>query len=113
MSVDSLGSVNGWIAIVLLAVGTFIIRFSFIGLLAGKTLPPRFARMMQLAVPAIFAGLVLPLIVIGSHGFALDERWPHVIAAIVTGLVAAWRGGMFLPVVAGMAVLHGILALVA
>ena len=36
MNWGSFGTPSGWLAIALLAVGTFAIRYSFIGLLAGK-----------------------------------------------------------------------------
>jgi branched-subunit amino acid transport protein len=105
------GSVDGWIAIGGLAVGTFLIRYSFIGLLAGKKLPPRFERAMQLAVPAIFAALVVPLVLLVGGAMDWGMRWPHAVAAVATGLYAWWRGGMLLPLLVGMITLHGLLAL--
>lgn len=114
MNWGGFGTVDGWLAIVGLAIGTFAIRYSFIGLLTGKKLPPRFERALQLAVPAIFAALVLPLILLSGGQFDLNLRWPHVVAAIVTGLWAWWRGGgMLVPLVIGMATLHGLLRLAA
>jgi len=112
MNWGSFGTPSGWLAIALLAVGTFAIRYSFIGLLAGKKLPPRFERALQLAVPAIFAALVLPLILLNGGAFDLHARWPHVVAAILTGIYAWWRGGMLLPLIVGMGSLHAILWLV-
>ncbi len=102
------GTTEGWIAIAGLAVGTFFIRYSFIGLFAGKKLPARVERALQLAVPAIFAAIVIPFVVMASGRIDLAMRWPHIIAAIVTGLFAWWRGGMMLPIVAGMATLYGL-----
>ena len=112
MNWGSFGTVDGWLAIVGLAVGTFTIRYSFIGLLAGRRLPAKFDRALQLAVPAIFAALVLPLILLSSGELNLNMRWPHVVAALVTGIYAWWRrGGMLMPLLLGMATLHGLLAL--
>jgi branched-subunit amino acid transport protein len=105
------GHADGWIAIAGLAIGTFLIRYSFIGLLAGKKLPPRFERALQLAVPAIFAALVVPLVIMIGSVANLDQRWPHAVAAIVTGIYAGWRGGMLVPLVAGMGTLHALLLL--
>ncbi len=110
MNWGGFGTVDGWLAIIGLAIGTFAIRYSFIGLLAGKQLPPRFERPLQLAVPAIFAALVVPLILLNAGEFDLKARWPHLVAAIITGVYAWWRsGGMLLPLVIGMASLHGLL----
>jgi branched-subunit amino acid transport protein len=103
------GSADGWLAIVGLAVGTFAIRYSFIGLLAGKKLPPRVERALQLAVPAIFAALVIPLIIFQGAQLNLPARWPHAVAALITGVYAWWRGGMVASLAIGMLTLHGLL----
>ena len=113
MNLGSFGTLDGWLAIVGLAVGTFAIRYSFIGLLAGKKLPQRFERALQLAVPAIFAALVVPLILLHAGEFNLNVRWPHIFAALVTGIHAWWRGGMLISLVIGMATLHGLLGIAA
>ena len=84
-------------------------RYSFIGLLAGKKLPPRFERALQLAVPAIFAALVLPLILLSAGEFNFQTRWPHMVAAGLTGIYAWWRGGMLVSLVIGMTTLHVLL----
>lgn len=109
MNWGGFGTVDGWLAIIGLAIGTFAIRYSFIGLLAGKKLPPRFERALQLAVPAIFAALVVPLILFQGNQLNLTMRWPHAVAALITGIYAWWRGGMLLSLVIGMASLHALL----
>lgn len=106
MSAGSFGTWQGWVAIAGLAIGTFAIRYSFIGLLAGKKLAPQWERALQLAVPAIFAALVIPLILLQAGQFDMGLRWPHVVAALVTGLCAGWRGGMLLSLLMGMGTLH-------
>lgn len=111
MNWGSLGTVEGWLAIIGLAIGTFAIRYSFIGLLAGKKLPPRFERALQLAVPAIFAALVVPLILLHAGELNLPQRLPHIVAACVTGIYAWWRGGMLMSLVIGMTTLHGLVRL--
>jgi branched-subunit amino acid transport protein len=108
MSPTFWGTTDGWIAIAGLAIGTFVIRYSFIGLLAGRRLPPRVERALQLAVPAIFAAIVIPLIIFSAGRVDFSTRWPHVIAAIVTGLYAWRRGGMLAPIVLGMTTLYTI-----
>ncbi|MBC7708585.1 MAG: AzlD domain-containing protein [Rhizobacter sp.] len=109
MNWGGFGTLDGWLAIVGLAIGTFAIRYSFIGLLAGKKLPPRFERALQLAVPAIFAALVVPLILFQNNQLNLAMRWPHAVAAIITGIYAGWRGGMLVSLLIGMACLHTLL----
>ena len=109
MNWGGFGTLDGWLAIAGLAIGTFASRYSFIGLLAGKKLPPRFERALQLAVPAIFAALVVPLILFQGNQLNFTMRWPHAVAAIITGIYAWWRGGMLLSLVIGMASLHALL----
>lgn len=109
MNWGSFGTIDGWLAIIGLAIGTFAIRYSFIGLLADKKLPPRFERALQLAVPAIFAALVVPLILLHAGEFNLNLRWPHIVAAFVTGVYAWWRGGMLISLLIGMVTLHTLL----
>ena len=109
MNWGSFGSIDGWLAIIGLAIGTFAIRYSFIGLLAGKKLPPRFERALQLAVPAIFAALVVPMILLHAGNLNLHERWPNIVAVLATGVYAWWRGGMLISLVIGMVTLHTLL----
>ena len=109
MNWGGFGTLDGWLAIIGLAIGTFAIRYSFIGLLAGKKLPPRFERALQLAVPAIFAALVVPLILFQGNQLNLTMRWPHAVATLITGIYAWWRGGMLLSLVIGMASLHALM----
>lgn len=109
MNWGSFGTFDGWLAIIGLAIGTFAIRYSFIGLLAGKKLPPRFERALQLAVPAIFAALVVPLILFQGSQLNLAMRWPHAVAALMTGVYAWWRGGMLISLIIGMTSLHALL----
>jgi branched-subunit amino acid transport protein len=106
MSPEFWGTTDGWIAVAGLTVGTFLIRYSFIGLFAGKKLPPRFERAVQLAVPAIFAAIVIPLVVLANGNIDFATRWPYALAAVVTALVAWWRGGTFTPILTGMATLY-------
>ncbi len=112
MSPDFWGTTEGWIAVIGLTIGTFLIRYSFIGLFAGKKLPPRFERGVQLAVPAIFAAIVIPLVVMASGRIDFATRWPYVAAALMTAVIAWWRGGTFVPVSLGMATLYGLQYLV-
>ncbi|MBL8308831.1 MAG: AzlD domain-containing protein [Burkholderiales bacterium] len=113
MNLGSFGTPEGWLAVAGLAIGTFAIRYSFIGLLAGRKLPPRFERALQLAVPAIFAALVLPLILFHNGNLNLGVRWPHAVAAVLTGIYAWWRGGMVTTLLIGMGSLHALLWLTA
>ena len=97
-----------WIVVLGLAVGTFLIRYSFIGLFANRSLPGWVVHGLKLVVPAIFAAIVASsLAIVGGQIAGLAEHWPRYAAAIVA-LAAAlrWRGSVPITLVTGMVALH-------
>ncbi len=51
-----------WLVIVLVALGTWLIRFSFLGLIGGRQLPPWLLRHLRYTPVAVLPGLVAPLV---------------------------------------------------
>lgn len=51
-----------WILIAAVSVGTFLIRYSFIGLVGDRAIPRWAARMLRYVPVAVMPGLVAPLI---------------------------------------------------
>ncbi len=51
-----------WLIILVLAVGTFLIRFSFLGLIGDRPLPPWVLRHLRYTPVAVLPGLVAPLV---------------------------------------------------
>ncbi|WP_375280034.1 AzlD domain-containing protein [Pseudooctadecabacter sp.] len=51
-----------WTIIAILAVGTYLIRFSFLGLIAGRDLPEWVLRHLRYTAVAVLPGLVAPLV---------------------------------------------------
>ncbi len=51
-----------WAVIAILGVGTYLIRFSFLGLIGGKDLPPWALRHLRYTAVAVLPGLVAPLV---------------------------------------------------
>ena len=51
-----------WTIIVLLGVGTFLIRFSFLGLIGSRKLPEWALRHLRYTPVAVLPGLVAPLV---------------------------------------------------
>jgi len=100
---------QSWIVVLGLAVGTFLIRYSFIGLLADRPMPQWLDRALKLMVPAIFAAIVLGGVVMVGGQVADLTQWPRYAAAVAAFIVAiASRGSMLGTVIAGMVVLHGL-----
>ena len=51
-----------WVLIVLLGLGTFLIRFSFLGLIGDRKLPPWVLRHLRYTPVAVLPGLMAPLV---------------------------------------------------
>ena len=83
-------STQSWIVVIGLAVGTFLIRFSFIGLFADRDMPAWLERSLKLMVPAIFAAIVFSALVMVGGEVAGFAHWPRYAAAAIA-LVGALR----------------------
>ena len=107
--IAQLTAAQSWILVLGLAIGTFLIRYSFIGLFADRDMPPWLERALRLMVPAIFAAIVFSgVAMLGGQVAGLDQ-WPRYAAAVIALLAAiATRGNMLITVVVGMTALHGL-----
>lgn len=52
-----------WAIIVVMGIGTYLIRFSFLGLIGGRKLPDWLLRHLRYTPVAVLPGLVAPLVV--------------------------------------------------
>ena len=98
-----------WTIIVLLGIGTFLIRFSFLGLIGNRPLPPLVLRMLRYTPVAVLPGLVAPLVLwpAATEG-AVDL--PRLAAATATlGAGLATRNVVW-AIVAGAGTLYAALA---
>ncbi|GIT90941.1 membrane protein [Jannaschia pagri] len=89
-----------WTTIVLLGIGTYAIRFSFLGLIGNRALPPAVLRHLRYTGVAVLPGLVTPLVVWPS---ATDGEIDPVrlTAAVVALAVGVWRKDTIQSVLAG------------
>lgn len=79
-----------WIVIIALAIGSFGLRFVFVGLIGDRELPPVLLRHLRYTAVAILPGLVAPLVIWpAATGGELDP--PRMAAALVTMTVGYWR----------------------
>ena len=107
--IAQLGAVQSWLLVIGLAVGTFLIRYSFIGLFADRDMPRWLERALKLMVPAIFAAIVFSGVVMVGGQVAGPDQWPRYAAAFIALVAAiAARGNMLVTVVVGMVALHGL-----
>lgn len=93
-----------WAIIATLGALTFLVRFSFLGLVGDRPLPPWLLRHLRYTGVAVMPGLVAPLVLWPeATGGAPD---PARLAAAATALaVGAWRRDVVQAMGAGAAVL--------
>lgn len=94
-----------WIIIIALGIGTFLIRFSFIGLVGGRNIPEWVLRYLRYTPVAVLPGLVAPLILWpAATGGQPDPA--RIIAALATLGVGYVTKNVLVAILAGMATLY-------
>ena len=94
-----------WMIIVALAVGTFLIRFSFLGLIGSRPMPSIVLRLLRFTPVAVLPGMVAPLVLWPSAtGGQPDLVW--VLAAIATLTAGLWTKNLLWGIGAGTATLY-------
>lgn len=90
-----------WVIILALGVGTFLIRFSFLGVLGNRELPPWLLRHLRYTAVGILPAMVTPLVLWPeATGGTLD---PVRMAAAAVGLgVGLWTKNAIWAIVSGM-----------
>lgn len=58
----SFSSPHIWLIIIVLAIGTFLIRFSFLGIIGNRRMPDWVLRHLRYTPVALIPGLVAPLV---------------------------------------------------
>lgn len=90
-----------WFIILALGAATYVIRFSFLGLIGDRELPEWLLRHLRYTPVAILPALVTPLVVWpASTDGALSA--PHLAGAVMAVAVGYWRKSPIWAVVAGM-----------
>lgn len=107
----SYSDVEIWLVIGLLALGTFAIRFSFLGLIGDRELPSLVLRLLRYTPVAILPGLAMPLVLAAPE----DAGWtadPLRLGAAAATLLVGWRTkNMLAAIGAGAFVFYGLGAL--
>ena len=97
-----------WIVIWGLGIGTFLIRWSFLGTLGDRDLPDWVMRMLRYTPVAVLPALVAPLVVWpAATGGQPDPA--RMAAATVTVAVGLWTKNMIGAIGAGAVTLFGLL----
>jgi branched-subunit amino acid transport protein len=95
-----------WLAIALIGLGTFSLRFAFLPLAGRVALPARLTRALRFVPAAILSAIIVPALCVGPSGalhIGIDN--PKLIAGIVAALIAWSTRNMLATILLGMVAL--------
>jgi branched-subunit amino acid transport protein len=104
-----MNDVQVWTVILAIAIGTFLIRFSFLGLIGNRPLPDWALRHLRYAPVAVLPGLVAPL-VLWPAATGGEPDLPRLAAAAVTLAVGMRTKNVLAAILAGVVVLYSLSA---
>jgi len=98
-----------WLIIITLGVGSFAIRFTFLGVVGDKPLPPWLLRHLRYTAVAVLPALVAPLIVwpAATNG---EPDMTRMAAAAATFAVGYLSKNVVAAITAGAVTLYGLMA---
>lgn len=94
-----------WTVIILLGIGTFLIRFSFIGLIGNRELPEWILRLLRYTSVAVLPGLVAPL-VLWPDATGGEPDPARLLAAAATLICGYLTKNVLWAIVAGISTLY-------
>jgi branched-subunit amino acid transport protein len=98
--------VTAALVIVVIGVGTYLTRLSFIGALGTRKMPEWAMQPLRYVAPAVLAALVVPAIALGDGSLDLGPATnPRVLAALLAAFVAWKTRNVAAVIVVGMAAL--------
>ncbi|MFT7060377.1 MAG: branched-subunit amino acid transport protein [Pseudorhodobacter sp.] len=92
-----------WLVTLLLGIGTFLIRFSFLGVLGGRKLPDWLLTHLRYVGVAVLPALVTPMILWPAA--TQGQFDPLRLTAALIALAAGWRFGVIWSIASGMGTL--------
>lgn len=97
-----------WTIIIALGLGTYLLRFSFLGIAGRRDLPPWMLRHLRYTAVAILPGMVAPL-VLWPEATGGDPDLSRMAAALMTVAIGFVSRNMILGVLAGGVTLYSLL----
>lgn len=93
-----------WILTVCLGIGTYLIRFSFLGILGGRKLPDWALLHLRYTGVAVFPALVTPLVLWPDATGGVTD--PIRVVAAVAAFLVGLKGSVIWAIVTGMGTLY-------
>lgn len=94
-----------WFVVAVLGVGTFLIRFSFLGLIGDRPMPPIVLRLLRYTPVAVLPAMVAPLVV-WPDATGGDPDPVRIVAALAALGVGVWRKNTLWAIGAGAITLY-------
>jgi branched-subunit amino acid transport protein len=94
-----------WLIMIALALGTFIIRISFIILFSNREIHPLIVRALRFVPASVLSALVLPQILTRNNSLRISLTNPQLIAGIIAALIAWRTKNVLFTILSGMVVL--------
>ena len=104
-----IGQITLWIVIFGLGLGSFLLRFTFLGFVGDRPLPAWLVRHLRYTAVAILPALVAPLVVYSGEGGSTDPT--RVAAALVTLGAGMWTRNVLAAIGAGALTLFALVYL--
>ncbi|NVK02291.1 MAG: AzlD domain-containing protein [Oceanospirillaceae bacterium] len=98
-----------WSIILLLGLGTWLVRFSFLGLIGDRELPSYVKRMLNYTAVAVLPGISAPMVINSGSGSVEPLR---LIAAAAILIIGVWTQSMMKSIGAGLLIYFGINAFI-
>lgn len=98
-----------WIVIAALAIGSYLLRFSFLGLIGNREMPAWLLRHLRYTAVAFLPAVVAPLVVWSGPTSQLDV--PQIIAGLATLVAGYLSRNTFVAILAGILTLTGFILL--
>lgn len=96
-----------WTVIVLVGIGTFLIRFSFLALIGNRRLPDAYLRLLRYTPVAVIPGLMAPQIFLPMAGSTSPDP-AKLVAAALTVAVGMWTKNVIAAMLTGVVALAAI-----
>ena len=94
-----------WVVILCIGIGAYLIRFSFLGLIGDRDLPPLANKLLRYVPVAVLPAIVTPL-VLSPQATGDDFDPARAIAALAALAFGTWRRSVIGAILAGMTTLY-------
>lgn len=99
-----------WITMLSVGLGSYLMRFIFIGLIGDRPLPPWLMRHLRYTGVAVLPALVAPLVLWPAATDGAPDP-ARLSAALVTLAIGLWTRNVLVAIIAGGVTLYAMLAL--